>query len=236
MSWGEDGEDFKPAKQFKDDDGLKKFASSTWWDKPKTAKPIKPFGPVINSPVSPIPLGAKLGPGPKWKTGDGYDIKGGDHVVHVQKKLDESGASKNFEIVLPEPNELQLDYDEKVLPEQFWKGMDLLTQAYCALQEGLPYVVTESCSGNRHVTISLPCQIDPVTRVAWQAVFGSDLMREGLSLMSITRGLKNPTLLIERKGGAVVERGFAVHRERAAVGRMFRPPHGGTNDRDSNQG
>src|SRR5437016_6118507 len=117
------------------------------------------------------------------QTVDGYGdiIEKGitDHAEHVQDKLDKSPLGKKFEIVLPEPNQLMLDYDAPEVPKRFYEVIDMLTQAYCQRgYRGLTYKITESRSGNRHVLITLPCSITDLERLAWQAVFGSDYTRD----------------------------------------------------------
>jgi hypothetical protein len=163
------------------------------------------------------------GPQPKWNSSEPYDIKDNDHVTHVTAKLHHDGTDKDLEIVLPKPNQLQLDYDSPKLPERFGEALDLLTQAYCKVRESLVYTVTVSKSGNRHVTIDLPASVSPTERIAWQAIFGSDYKREGLGMMSIVRGIANPSLLIEKKGGKPIQTGLSIMNERpVSEGRMFR--------------
>lgn len=126
-----------------------------------------------------------------------YSIEPGkDHQAFVQARLESEGLSNDFEIVLPKPNQLQLDYDSPRMPDQFDIALGILLEAY---DGGADYHTTISKSGNTHVTIDLPVDIDDVTRVAWQAIFGSDYRREGLSLKAIKRGQLNTILLIERK-------------------------------------
>jgi hypothetical protein len=144
-----------------------------------------------------------------------------DHAQKVQAVIDEQGVSNEFEIVLPKDNELQLDYDCIELPAQFNEVMDILTQTV-PKDAIIEYFVTRSRSGNLHVTIALPYKLGPYQRIAWQAVFGSDPKREALSVRSATVGDKNPTLLIERKGGTPISKGIRVNRVPEPVGRKFR--------------
>jgi hypothetical protein len=156
----------------------------------------------------------------KWTTGEAYDIKGNDHVVHVQSKIDESGLSGEYEIVLPKANELQIDYDIPELPERFHKVLDLLVQAFCRLHQTITYTIRKSRHENLHITIILPCAIMNTERIAWQAIFGSDHMREGLSMMSERRGIANPTLLIERRNSEPCAAGSMTLEPK--TGRKFR--------------
>jgi hypothetical protein len=156
----------------------------------------------------------------KWTTGESYDIKGNDHVVHVQSKIDETGLSEEYEIILPKMNQLQIDYDVPELPEQFHKVLDLLVQAFCKLHQNITYIVRKSRHNNLHVTINLPCDIMNTERIAWQSIFGSDHMREGLSMMSERRGIANPTLLIERRNAEPCATGILTLEPK--TGRKFR--------------
>lgn len=131
-----------------------------------------------------------------------------DHQIHVQAMLDSEGRTDLY-VVLPEPGQLQIDYDSPEIPqERFDKSLDLLAQAYLEV-DGTTFIDIEirpSKSGNRHALLTVPGIVfTAVERVAWQAVFGSDLQREGLSLVSISRGLKNPSLSIEVKDATVIK-------------------------------
>lgn len=150
------------------------------------------------------------GPKAKWTTGEVYDIKGCDHVSHVQAKIDAQGEQDNFVIVLPAPNQLQIDYDVPELPEIFEKSLFVLTQAFCDLNRFLTYRVTKSRHDNLHVTIDLPQVITDTERIAWQSILGSDPTREALSMMSVRRGIAHPTLLIERRGSEPIMTGVSV--------------------------
>lgn len=168
-------------------------------------------------------LGNKNGPKPKWLTGEVYDVLGGDHVKHVQAKIDAAGEHDNFEIIVAEPNQLQIDYDVSELPAQFEKALDILTQAFCKNTQCLHYFIKKSRHGNLHVTINLPINIPDTERIAWQAVFGSDPTREAMSLMSVRREIANPTLLIERRNAAPIMTGISVPKPLTVPkGRLFR--------------
>lgn len=55
--------------------------------------------------------------------------------------------------------------------------------------------VRPSKSGNRHVTLKLRYAADPLTRILLQALLGSDLKRELLSLSRLMAGCRNPIVL-----------------------------------------
>ena len=84
--------------------------------------------------------------------------------------------------VAPEDNELQLDIDEP-LDHEVVDRMLAVLEAHdipCEVVRAAP-----SKSGNFHITMRIewPRRLDPVTRIALQACFGSDRKRELLSLL-----------------------------------------------------
>jgi len=149
-----------------------------------------------------------------------YDPDFKDNKKKVQDVINEQGLSSEYEIVIPTERQIQLDYDVQELPEQFHKVLDILTQAFCKLHQSLFYTVRKSRHDNLHVTIDLPRDLSDTERIAWQSVFGSDPTREALSLMSVTRGIAHPTMLIERRNSAPILTG--VKTLEPAVGRKFR--------------
>jgi hypothetical protein len=87
-------------------------------------------------------------------------------------------------------------YDEVRVPEQFYDTLGILE---AVLGETVRYTVHESKGGNTHVLVHLNKDMPIIERVAWQAAFGSDPMREALHLLSISRNDLNPILLFMRK-------------------------------------
>lgn len=127
------------------------------------------------------------------------DVYGNDHQIHVEKMIAGRNQSNLFKVVLPAPNEIQIDYDQTILPEQFQVGLHFIAQAFIEVGQSIRYVVSRSKSGNLHANVALPAGVSltDIERCGWQAIFGSDKNREALSLVSIRRGLKNPSLMIE---------------------------------------
>ena len=128
-----------------------------------------------------------------------------DHAEFAKKYLDEHSFADKWEVTVADNYHLQLDYDEPNIllmqqepPEQFKKVMDVLNQT----QGGrYSYTVMESKGGNTHVIITLRLPLNPHLRVAWQAAFGSDFLREALHLKSLMNNELNPILLFTRKVG-----------------------------------
>jgi hypothetical protein len=123
-----------------------------------------------------------------------------DHKAYVEKKLYDEGIADTYGTVLPESNQLLIDYDVPELPDYFQDRMNILLEA---MNAPVRYQVYASRHGRRHVIVTCEGKkFDEIERVAWQAALGSDSKREALSLRSIALGAKNSTLLIHRKDGA----------------------------------
>lgn len=117
-----------------------------------------------------------------------------DHAIYAREML----KDENFEVVVAEENVLMLDYDDvEDLPEQFYTSLGILESV---LGVAVRFEQSRSKSGTGiHVLVFLPESMPIITRVAWQAAFGSDPKREALHLLSIARREKNPILLYNRK-------------------------------------
>jgi hypothetical protein len=101
-----------------------------------------------------------------------------------------------FFVIFPEPNELFIDIDTD-------DDYALYADQYKILIRDIGVVDNrESISRNglpgRHVTITLPFEVSDVERIAWQAALGSDPKRELLSMVRYQRGVKHPTLFVEK--------------------------------------
>jgi hypothetical protein len=120
-----------------------------------------------------------------------------DHAAYARHYLKETGYDEDYEVVIAERNQLMLDYDRTTIPLQFYTALGILHQAFKT--EYIPYEVSESKSGNKHVIITLPRNISDYCRVAWQAAFGSDPKREALHLLSLSKYELNPILLYNKK-------------------------------------
>lgn len=136
-----------------------------------------------------------------------YEVLGDDNFVHVSERLRINKLQDEYEIVLPEGNQLQLDFDVDHIPNEFWDGVTILHN-YLYLLTGNSYAngglldafSTNSSNGNIHLTVTLPFNVTELERVTWQAALGSDRLRELASMISIQRGILHPTLFIERIG------------------------------------
>ena len=118
-----------------------------------------------------------------------------DHAEAAYQALVDQGLDKEWQVVVAHPRQLMIDIDGNDLPETFGRLLSIL-QAQVGTVE---YKVTLSKGGNRHLIIDMPKTMDILERVAWQAIFGSDPVREAAHLRSIQKQELNPILLFERK-------------------------------------
>lgn len=125
----------------------------------------------------------------------GADKQHNDHAAFAAQSLVNQGLDKEWEVVVAKDNELQIDLDSPVLPDNFKRLIGILEEQVGQVE----YKVTISKSGNRHVIVTMANPLGIFERVAWQAIFGSDPVREAAHLSSIMREELNPILLYERK-------------------------------------
>ena len=104
--------------------------------------------------------------------------------------------NENLDIVYPKPNELQLDLDTELAVDFAMKVNYKLSSE---LNYYLPYTTTISKGGNTHMTIQFPFDLNSWQRIALQACYGSDLVRELLSCMRLLLNIEHPTLFFETK-------------------------------------
>lgn len=126
-----------------------------------------------------------------------------DEAQAATIKLEESGFAADWEVVVAQPDTLQIDWDKKTehvhVPSNFHQMMGLLVQRFNVSVERLPYQIYKSKGGGNHIVITLPEPMDAIEKIAWQAAFGSDGKREALNLLRVKRNIKNPILLFMAK-------------------------------------
>lgn len=124
-----------------------------------------------------------------------------DHAIFAAQELKNKGFF-DWEVVVADERTLQLDYDQVPfgipLPDLFEKTLSILMQAF-GLTEAPVWKAYRSKGGNTHVLITLPREVPVMERVAWQAAFGSDPVREALHISSIRKKELNPILLFMHK-------------------------------------
>jgi hypothetical protein len=119
-----------------------------------------------------------------------------DHAEYARQELVINGLDKEWEVVVATPYTIQIDIDSKELPETFHRLLGILEER---TGSWIDYSVSTSKSGNKHVILTLPNSMDVYDRIAWQAIFGSDPIREAVHLVSVMHGERNPILLFQRK-------------------------------------
>lgn len=100
----------------------------------------------------------------------------------------------NLTIINAANCEIQIDYDCEEIPEQFHKVLGILRQRFP--KGHLNWKKYLSASGKHfHIIVTLPEEITNQERILWQAVFGSDYMRESLNVLRLSQGFENPVKL-----------------------------------------
>lgn len=107
-------------------------------------------------------------------------------------------VAQDLVVVLPKPNELQIDIDSA----EHWRNFQRALAAWHRNCGPLDVQVRPSKSGDperKHVTVTVPFEVEPWQRIALQAAFGSDPMRELLSAVRLINGDDAPTLFVEAR-------------------------------------
>lgn len=106
-------------------------------------------------------------------------------------------------VVEPAPNQLQIDIDTPEQYETFKTMSDCLSRNWDAVSQLAVPTIEEHFSKSgfprRHITVTLPFNVEPWQRIAFQAAMGSDPFRELLSIVRLLRGDDKPTLFVEEK-------------------------------------
>lgn len=135
------------------------------------------------------------------KTWDsGIDGMEGETRLQFIERMQAEGHN----VRVPNANQLFVDIDTE---EQYAthknalailerNGVEFLSIEEMPSKSGLP---------RRHITITLPFDVDVLGRIAWQAVLGSDLVRELVSCVRHRHGQILPTLFIEPKEQPVAQ-------------------------------
>lgn len=101
----------------------------------------------------------------------------------------------NCDIVIADDSTLQIDLDSDEALEVFDRQHLLLCDL--GLLPSFNYEQSESKGGNTHITIPLGFSLSVEQRLLLQALLGSDLKREALSLKRVREGMPNPILLFK---------------------------------------
>lgn len=118
-----------------------------------------------------------------------------------QRAIDEA-ADNDLDVVFPEADELQLDFDTEEQYQYFLKVQDVMKK-YISEPRSIEWHASRSGLPKRHVTVKLERDIDDKERVLLQVLFGSDPMRELLSYVQVLIGDPHPILFLEERQKAL---------------------------------
>lgn len=114
---------------------------------------------------------------------------------------------ENLIVVFPKDNQLFIDLDNEHSYLLFKKQWDIFKK-YVDLEATFGELPSKSGLPKRHITINLSYFINELERLAFQAMLGSDRVRELLGYVQMKNGDPHPTLFLEAKPkGAVFEDG-----------------------------
>lgn len=104
---------------------------------------------------------------------------------------------EGYRVDFPGENELFIDIDSARQWSIFKDQLKVFERNFGSV---ISYKVTPSKSGppNRHIRVILPFQVNELQRIAFQAVLGSDPVRELLSIARDRQGDEHPTLFLEQ--------------------------------------
>ncbi len=111
-----------------------------------------------------------------------------------------AAAKLGLRVVFPEANQLFIDIDSDEDFEIYEQNLAIAREEELLEGKQIRESVKASKSGlpNRHITLTFERNFDAVTRVAWQALLGSDRKHELLSMVAYARGNKSPTMFFEK--------------------------------------
>jgi hypothetical protein len=103
---------------------------------------------------------------------------------------------ENLIVVFPEPNQLFIDLDNEISYQMFIRQFQIFQKF---IDKGAEVKVTTSKSGlpKQHATVRLSFKVTEEKRILFQALLGSDRVRELLGYVQETNGDPHPTLFLE---------------------------------------
>lgn len=120
-----------------------------------------------------------------------------DRQQYITRKL-----AEGYGIYYPEEGEILIDIDNEDDKNHFWMTLDRvqeeLSRTGKVSESELPLEVQSWDSktpGHKHFIVKLPWRLNTYERIALQAVFGSDRVKELLSIFRSWAGDIYPTLL-----------------------------------------
>ena len=138
--------------------------------------------------------------GARWQSSTSEEEDAGYDFETIKSEWAQKNAKQlGLDIVLPYPNQLQLDIDSEADYETFTKNLAKfrLHVGSVTIYEDLPSKSGEP--GKRHITLRFERDLNPLDRILYQLFLGSDRTRELLSYIRYINNDPNPTLFFEKK-------------------------------------
>lgn len=139
-----------------------------------------------------------------------------DYFEEIRDASFSKAREEGLDIVIPSSRELQLDLDmpledknnhvrgaipvSRIIRRNSPRASKSLDR-FLGMRAIPKWEAWRSKSGNCHVVLTLLSELSPLERVALQAMFGSDPMREMLNFSRITCGTDDPIALFRPHGG-----------------------------------
>lgn len=123
-------------------------------------------------------------------------LEGNEYTPNSQHAYEKAELG-NLVVCVPAADEIQIDIDSQQAFDKFMESWGIL-KAHTAFCD-CPVLITPSKSGlpKCHVRIKSYCTLGPMERIALQAVLGSDITRELLSVVQVFNNDPESTLLLE---------------------------------------
>ena len=115
----------------------------------------------------------------------------------LDRDAKKEAETHNLVCCIPGKTDLQIDLDTEDQYKQFCKAFSVMSR-YRSL-EIVSLQWSRSGAPHRHIYLNTT-RVSDTKRVALQAMLGSDVVRENLSMQRIACGYKNPTVLFELPG------------------------------------
>lgn len=99
-------------------------------------------------------------------------------------------------VIRPQSNELFIDIDDKYSLARFYAAWPLISEEFPG-----SFIMHPSPSGEphkQHIIVTLTKDVDTLTRLALQAILGSDPKREALGILRMLRGTGDESVLYRR--------------------------------------
>lgn len=125
------------------------------------------------------------------------DDRGFDHAVEV-------ATENGWEISLPGPRDLFIDIDSAAALEVFDKQLVRFRRCIRLAEVVAARPSKSGAAGRYHIVVRVTDgdPLDPLERISYQLMLGSDPTRELLSWMRVLAGMPHPTLFFELPGVA----------------------------------